>query len=244
MTMTATNEVVYSPYNQQNKDFDRGSSWSSSSPFSDIAMYPTSTCGVGRTPQMMYPTTTRNTANLPSIRDVPTKFEGTNNYGNVYDISPSQYSGPIPRNENYLNTNANIYGHNPNGPPNMDIFSKPSTSYEWNAVQTYPPRLPSVRASYNDGFNGYNGLYSPSIYGSTYVPPPGSYLGTENSSLNGRRRRGNLPKHVTDILRQWFHAHLEHPYPSEEDKQEFMRRTGLTISQVGNMSMNLTYKQH
>lgn len=47
-----------------------------------------------------------------------------------------------------------------------------------------------------------------------------------------KRRRGNLPKPVTDILRQWFHEHLDHPYPSEEDKQIFMSRTGLSISQV------------
>lgn len=48
-----------------------------------------------------------------------------------------------------------------------------------------------------------------------------------------KRRRGNLPKPVTDILRAWFHEHLDHPYPSEEDKQMFMTRTGLSISQVG-----------
>lgn len=48
----------------------------------------------------------------------------------------------------------------------------------------------------------------------------------------GKRRRGNLPKPITDILRAWFHEHLDHPYPSEEDKQMFMTRTGLSISQV------------
>ena len=47
-----------------------------------------------------------------------------------------------------------------------------------------------------------------------------------------KRRRGNLPKPVTDILRGWFHEHLDHPYPSEEDKQVFMAQTGLTMSQV------------
>ena len=47
-----------------------------------------------------------------------------------------------------------------------------------------------------------------------------------------KRRRGNLPKPVTDILRAWFHEHLDHPYPSEEDKQMFTTRTGLSISQV------------
>lgn len=53
-----------------------------------------------------------------------------------------------------------------------------------------------------------------------------------DSDSKNKRRRGNLPKPVTDILRAWFHEHLDHPYPSEEDKQMFMTRTGLTISQV------------
>jgi Homeobox KN domain len=47
-----------------------------------------------------------------------------------------------------------------------------------------------------------------------------------------KKRRGNLPKPVTDILRAWFHEHLDHPYPSEDDKQMLIARTGLTISQV------------
>ena len=47
-----------------------------------------------------------------------------------------------------------------------------------------------------------------------------------------KRRRGNLPKAVTDILRQWFSQHIAHPYPSEEEKQMLMSQTGLTISQV------------
>jgi hypothetical protein len=54
-----------------------------------------------------------------------------------------------------------------------------------------------------------------------------------------KRRRGNLPKPVTDILKQWFHEHLDHPYPSEEDKQMFIARTGLSISQVSNGHIHL-----
>lgn len=65
--------------------------------------------------------------------------------------------------------------------------------------------------------------------------PPASNFGVLGDPIDsrGKRRRGNLPKPVTDILRQWFHEHLDHPYPSEEDKQMFMSRTGLSISQVG-----------
>jgi hypothetical protein len=47
-----------------------------------------------------------------------------------------------------------------------------------------------------------------------------------------KKRRGNLPKAVTDTLRMWFADHISHPYPSEEEKQDLMNQTGLTISQV------------
>ena len=47
-----------------------------------------------------------------------------------------------------------------------------------------------------------------------------------------KRRRGNLPKSVTDTMRAWFQDHIAHPYPTEEEKQILMHRTGLTISQV------------
>lgn len=53
-----------------------------------------------------------------------------------------------------------------------------------------------------------------------------------SSHANDRRRRGNLPKQITDVLRLWFQEHMDHPYPSDEQKQIFIQRTGLTISQV------------
>lgn len=46
-----------------------------------------------------------------------------------------------------------------------------------------------------------------------------------------RKRRGNLPKETTDKLRAWFVAHLHHPYPTEDEKQELMRQTGLQMSE-------------
>lgn len=45
-----------------------------------------------------------------------------------------------------------------------------------------------------------------------------------------RKRRGNLPKETTDKLRSWFHGHLHHPYPTEDEKQELMMMTGLQMS--------------
>lgn len=47
-----------------------------------------------------------------------------------------------------------------------------------------------------------------------------------------KKRRGNLPRDVTDMLKQWFEEHIAHPYPTEEEKQMLCRRTGLAMTQV------------
>ncbi|KAI0382902.1 hypothetical protein F5Y04DRAFT_35031 [Hypomontagnella monticulosa] len=66
-------------------------------------------------------------------------------------------------------------------------------------------------------------------------------------SMNGdgkqRKRRGNLPKETTDKLRAWFVAHLHHPYPSEEEKQDLMRQTGLQLNQISNWFINARRRQ-
>jgi hypothetical protein len=51
-----------------------------------------------------------------------------------------------------------------------------------------------------------------------------------------RKRRGNLPKETTDKLRAWFVAHLQHPYPTEDEKQDLMRQTGLQMSTLSGLS--------
>ena len=56
---------------------------------------------------------------------------------------------------------------------------------------------------------------------------PGGLVGETKQ----RKRRGNLPKETTDKLRSWFVAHLQHPYPTEDEKQELMAQTGLQMSE-------------
>jgi hypothetical protein len=55
-------------------------------------------------------------------------------------------------------------------------------------------------------------------------------MGDSGHDSKQRKRRGNLPKETTDKLRTWFVAHLQHPYPTEDEKQDLMRQTGLQIS--------------
>ncbi|KAK9315725.1 homeobox KN domain-containing protein [Lipomyces starkeyi] len=59
-----------------------------------------------------------------------------------------------------------------------------------------------------------------------------------SSAHTQKKRRGNLPKHVTDILRNWLNAHVQHPYPTEEEKTTFMQQTGLTMNQISNWFIN------
>ncbi|KAL7318562.1 Homeobox protein tos8, variant 4 [Mucor circinelloides] len=55
---------------------------------------------------------------------------------------------------------------------------------------------------------------------------------------NGRRRRGNLPKSVTAILKQWLIDHSRHPYPTEEEKRGLRIKTDLTLNQISNWFIN------
>ncbi|KAI7848546.1 hypothetical protein BDC45DRAFT_561566 [Circinella umbellata] len=64
---------------------------------------------------------------------------------------------------------------------------------------------------------------------------------TSNSGSNNnlvKRRRGNLPKAVTAILREWLSRHKKHPYPTEDEKAALARQTNLTLNQISNWFIN------
>ncbi|KAL0092017.1 Homeodomain-like DNA binding domain-containing transcription factor [Phycomyces blakesleeanus] len=53
-----------------------------------------------------------------------------------------------------------------------------------------------------------------------------------------KRRRGNLPREVTEFLKHWLIQHKAHPYPSEKEKGDLACRTGLTVNQISNWFIN------
>lgn len=57
---------------------------------------------------------------------------------------------------------------------------------------------------------------------------PVEFQNVEAGEKSNKKRRGNLPKQTTDILRAWLHEHLDHAYPNEEEKQQLIRQTGLS----------------
>jgi hypothetical protein len=67
----------------------------------------------------------------------------------------------------------------------------------------------------------------------THVPP-----GPSAGIAPPPRRRGKLPKPVTDLLKSWLLEHASHPYPTEDEKRSLCSMTGLTLSQVSNWFIN------
>lgn len=101
----------------------------------------------------------------------------------------------------------------------------------------------------NSGYGPPSGYPLPSPSGGYYIPPGHRYqtdyshgnLQFEQEQIGGqqpRRRRGNLPRDTTDILKAWFGEHLAHPYPTEDEKQMLCNRTGLAMTQVSNADPN------
>ncbi|KAF2758875.1 hypothetical protein EJ05DRAFT_509767 [Pseudovirgaria hyperparasitica] len=53
-----------------------------------------------------------------------------------------------------------------------------------------------------------------------------------------RKRRGNLPKEATAILKAWYNEHIDSPYPTEDDKLMLCNQAHLSINQVSNWFIN------
>ncbi|KAI8336103.1 Homeodomain-like protein [Chlamydoabsidia padenii] len=62
-------------------------------------------------------------------------------------------------------------------------------------------------------------------------------INISNSTGTGKRR-GNLPKAVTLVLRDWLANHKRHPYPTDEEKLILSQQTNLTLNQVSNWFIN------
>ena len=55
---------------------------------------------------------------------------------------------------------------------------------------------------------------------------------------NSKKSRENYSKVVGEVLKEWLHKHLTNPYPSDEEKLDLAKKTGLTVLQVNNWFIN------
>jgi len=186
--------------------------------------------------------TSRVSPSLPPLRDMNQHADRVGTYDHGYSVANGQYP--------------QLYGQSPLTPSTefdggQYGSRRPSSFHEsgHRYSHSYTPQArpyPSQQeySRYAPGYDQYGAAAG--IRNSTYGEPQYSpyainarqHTATADASdTRGKRRRGNLPKPITDILKAWFHDHLDHPYPSEEDKQIFIAQTGLTISQVGTFCM-------
>lgn len=105
-------------------------------------------------------------------------------------------------------------------------YGRDAYSFSYRHSTPYQPLSPGARPYERTPFSsGYSAHYESGRYGGEL-----GVIGMGNDSKQ-RKRRGNLPKETTDKLRAWFVAHLTHPYPTEDEKQDLMRQTGLQMSE-------------
>ncbi|KAL2064250.1 hypothetical protein VTL71DRAFT_4744 [Oculimacula yallundae] len=120
----------------------------------------------------------------------------------------------------YQHPSTYAYGYQPRG----HSYSGPSSSYA----------VGNDRSPFS---SAHHGMYP------NNMNPYGADGHDRDSDTRQRKRRGNLPKETTDKLRAWFMAHLQHPYPTEDEKQELMRQTGLQMNQISNWFINARRRQ-
>ncbi|GJQ11701.1 hypothetical protein GpartN1_g3492.t1 [Galdieria partita] len=62
----------------------------------------------------------------------------------------------------------------------------------------------------------------------------------EQCNIHGmpRRRRENLSKEKVVLLKEWFDAHVQHPYPTESEKRQLCQETGMQMQQITNWFIN------
>lgn len=105
--------------------------------------------------------------------------------------------------------------------PPMNSNGRRSLGNPYPQPLTPPP--PHTDSRYH-----YNG-YAPHPHNShVSMERPVEFQNVEAGEKSKSKRRGNLPKQTTDILRAWLHEHLDHAYPNEEEKQQLIRETGLS----------------
>ncbi|OBW66600.1 MAG: Uncharacterized protein AUREO_033310 [Aureobasidium pullulans] len=107
-------------------------------------------------------------------------------------------------------------------PPRQSYMSVPANNMP---REEYPPvaRLDVPQAYGNAPYPYSHAFFVPSHY----------------EYQNGKsRKRSNLPKQSTEIMKRWFDENMHNPYPSEEQKRHFAAVAGINLTQVSNWFIN------
>lgn len=62
---------------------------------------------------------------------------------------------------------------------------------------------------------------------------------SSTGNFAGVSKRSNLPKETVEILNNWLLNHLNNPYPTQDEKNDLLIKTGLTKVQLSNWFINV-----
>jgi hypothetical protein len=68
----------------------------------------------------------------------------------------------------------------------------------------------------------------------------------ENEGEEGPKKgaaAARFPRAAVKVLKDWMVVHIEHPYPTDEEKEILKQQTGLSISQISNWMANTRRRQ-
>ncbi|KAI8327708.1 hypothetical protein BC941DRAFT_257866 [Chlamydoabsidia padenii] len=139
---------------------------------------------------------------------------------------------------------AGLYHHQPEKAYTSLTLSSPTEMPSSSVSSTLPSSSPrsSVSSLLNTPYSPHCEQYLDNDKDDYYndsakVLPLGAAAFDTGLGLK-KRRRGNLPKHVTEFLKCWLLQHKKHPYPTERQKLELAQRTGLAVNQISNWFIN------
>ncbi|KAI0823213.1 hypothetical protein BC628DRAFT_1411748 [Trametes gibbosa] len=205
-----------------------------SSSLSSAALSSTSTSPFGFSPNSSsdFSLTSTRSAVSPSGLSDPDSWSGASiarprsTPGVVDSLAPQSMFGGVQR----------ISGHSSDRPPVPRLG--PPNGIKSESDWTFPNGSPDFGMS-STSPSGSNPAIN--VTTSPSRSPQSAPAGGSPGSLVERppqRKRGKLPKPVTDFLKDWLHRHSDHPYPSEEEKKQLCHATGLSMSQVSNWMIN------
>ncbi|KAK4448605.1 hypothetical protein QBC34DRAFT_111523 [Podospora aff. communis PSN243] len=192
-----------------------------------------------------------HTSSFTSMRESAPPMETTERMGprpmlpRLPSMDFDRGSATIPRIRGRSDDNYDSLKHSPMGRPLESAGPSHSHFRSGSSMFSYhhPSRVQSLSLGSVQMYD--RTPFSPSSYGPSY-PEHIRYSemgGMGHGDNKQRKRRGNLPKETTDKLRAWFMAHLQHPYPTEDEKQKLMQQTGLQMNQISNWFINARRRQ-
>ncbi|KAF9572319.1 hypothetical protein EC968_010043 [Mortierella alpina] len=129
------------------------------------------------------------------------------------------------------------------------LHSNPATTTPLTSSSAHPQdrslALPSSHPHLAD--SAHNGSSSNHGSATTTMTTTTTTATTNNNNNNtanngnvdpNRKRRGNLPKSVTSVLKSWLVQNAIHPYPTEEEKMRLSEETHLSMNQISNWFIN------